>query len=570
MYKNTKSYEAAAGETVEYLLVTSGNGGRSMISEQFELLLLMCLLLIAALDWRGGQVVLALPAQMPPPNVDVFHKSDKEIEYNTGRNHVSHTNRHTINHVKNGKHKHSEHSTASSSSFNDNNFYATRELEKNVSNILDFLIASHDRRIRPNYGGPPTEVNVTALVITISAVSEVSMDYTVDLYLRQFWRDPRLAFDTLDRDQSVDSSLTVGIDMVKSIWVPDTFFPNEKKSFFHETTSHNSFLRIDNHGNVIRSIRLTVTANCPMNLHTFPLDVQVCALEIESYGYSTNDIIYHWHPTNPVTIDENVHLAHFSIGDHYHIERMISLSTGNYSRLTAYFTFKRNIGFYLIQIYFPSSLIVVISWVSFFLNREATQARVAIGVTTVLTQTTLMTSTNASLPKVSYVNLLEYATVGFLMKRQRYRTFSSNPRTSNTICYYELDEGSPNTVRLSPQQQASQAAAAATQHSQQQIQLQNKPRRFSRRSISTNGGTEQVVPLLSVSSPNQSPNRMSILIPAESMGALNGSASCYSASANWYICRIRASQVDLFSRVAFPVFFLVFHIVYWTVYVYLI
>uniref|UniRef100_A0A183CS46 Neur_chan_LBD domain-containing protein n=1 Tax=Globodera pallida TaxID=36090 RepID=A0A183CS46_GLOPA len=149
--------------------------------------------------------------------------------------------------------------------------------------------------------------------------------------------------------------------MVKSIWTPDTFFPNEKKSYFHETTSHNSFLRIDSNGNVIRSIRLTVTANCPMGLHTFPLDVQVCALEIESYGYSTSDIIYHWHPNKPVTIDDDVHLAHFTIGGHYQVERTISLSTGNYSRLTAYFTFKRNLGFYLIQIYFPSSLIVVIS-----------------------------------------------------------------------------------------------------------------------------------------------------------------------------------------------------------------
>lgn len=53
--------------------------------------------------------------------------------------------------------------------------------------------------------------------------------------------------------------------------------------------------------------------------------------------------------------------------------------SGAYSRLTAGFVFKRNIGFYLIQIYLPSSLIVVISWVSFWLNREATQARVCIG-----------------------------------------------------------------------------------------------------------------------------------------------------------------------------------------------
>lgn len=80
--------------------------------------------------------------------------------------------------------------------------------------------------------GPATEVNVTAHIITISAVSEVSMDYTLDFYLRQFWHDKRLAFDSLNSDGS-RSSLTVGIDMVKSIWVPDTFFPVSGGWFFN-------------------------------------------------------------------------------------------------------------------------------------------------------------------------------------------------------------------------------------------------------------------------------------------------------------------------------------------------
>ena len=108
-------------------------------------------------------------------------------------------------------------------------------------------------------------------------------------------------------------------------------------------------------------------------------------------------------------------------------------------------------GYYLIQIYIPASLIVIISWVSFWLHRvcrtslsfpdifkiifrqNATPARVQLGVTTVLTMTTLMSSTNAALPKISYVksidvflgtcfimvfaSLLEYATVGYMGKR---------------------------------------------------------------------------------------------------------------------------------------------------------
>ena len=64
-------------------------------------------------------------------------------------------------------------------------------------------------------------------------------------------------------------------------------------------------------------------------------------------------------------------------------------------------------GYYLIQIYIPSSLIVIISWVSFWLNRGAAPARVGLGVTTVLTMTTLMASVNAALPKISYMKSID-------------------------------------------------------------------------------------------------------------------------------------------------------------------
>ena len=45
-------------------------------------------------------------------------------------------------------------------------------------------------------------------------------------------------------------------------------------------------------------------------------------------------------------------------------------------------------GYYIIQVYVPSSLIVVMSWVSFYLDRSSAPARVGLGVTTVLTVNT--------------------------------------------------------------------------------------------------------------------------------------------------------------------------------------
>lgn len=57
-------------------------------------------------------------------------------------------------------------------------------------------------------------------------------------------------------------------------------------------------------------------------------------------------------------------------------------------------------GYYLIQMYIPSLLIVILSWVSFWINMDAAPARVGLGITTVLTMTTQSSGSRASLPKV--------------------------------------------------------------------------------------------------------------------------------------------------------------------------
>ncbi|XP_064076291.1 gamma-aminobutyric acid receptor subunit beta-like [Vanessa tameamea] len=304
----------------------------------------------------------------------------------------------------------------------------------NISAILDSLSIHYDKRVRPNYGGPPVEVGVTMHVLSISSVSEVLMDFTLDFYFRQFWTDPRLAYKKIPGVET----LSVGSEFIKDIWVPDTFFVNEKQSYFHTATTSNEFIRIHYSGSITRSIRLTITASCPMDLQYFPMDHQLCHIEIESFGYTMRDIRYKWNEgPNSVSVSTDLSLPQFKVLGHRQRTMEISLTTGNYSRLACEIQFVRSMGYYLIQIYIPSGLIVIISWVSFWLNRNATPARVALGVTTVLTMTTLMSSTNAALPKISYVksidvylgacfvmvfaSFLEYATVGYMAKRIQMR-----------------------------------------------------------------------------------------------------------------------------------------------------
>ncbi|KRY20429.1 Gamma-aminobutyric acid receptor subunit beta, partial [Trichinella patagoniensis] len=374
------------------------------------------------------------------------------------------------------------------------------------------------------------------------------MNITVGCYHEQF------------RKLGAKEELTVGWEYTKDIWVPDTFFPNEKKSYMHTATTHNSFLRIKGSGEVLTSQRLTVTASCPMLLHLFPLDSQECTLEIESYGYSEADTKYRWLENKTVTMDEN---------------RTITLSTGNYSRLHVKFVFVRNIGFYMMQIYIPSMLIVIISWVSFWIHRDASPARVALGVTTVLTMTTLMTTTNASLPKVSYIkaidiylgtcfvmvfaSLIEYAAVSYLNKKVKMK--QERRKQQQTVQHMPPPLSSSGILSSADPMMASFVSSGSaprssfypyTSSAKNRAQYRPNAKRFANADMSPSLSMSQLecdcdmnqirpVPMRIVSRPKLRRHMLHHVTP---------------------------SSIDKYSRIMFPLFFLFFNAVYWISYGY--
>ncbi|KAG7187763.1 hypothetical protein KM043_016805 [Ampulex compressa] len=426
----------------------------------------------------------------------------------------------------------------------------------NISAILDSFSISYDKRVRPNYGGPPVEVGVTMYVLSISSLSEVKMDFTLDFYFRQFWTDPRLAF----KQRKEVETLSVGSEFIKNIWVPDTFFVNEKQSYFHIATTSNEFIRIHHSGSITRSIRLTITASCPMNLQYFPMDRQLCHIEIESFGYTMRDIRYKWNEgPNSVGVSNEVSLPQFKVLGHRQRAMEISLTTGNYSRLACEIQFVRSMGYYLIQIYIPSGLIVIISWVSFWLNRNATPARVALGVTTVLTMTTLMSSTNAALPKISYVksidvylgtcfvmvfaSLLEYATVGYMAKRIQMRK-NRFQKIAESMKAARENPGPPGV----PGDHGDHAPKQTWSRVVQEVRFKvHDPKAHSK------GGTLENT-INGRADEEAAPAPQHLIHPGKDISKLYG---------------ITPSDIDKYSRIVFPVCFVCFNLMYWIIYLHI-
>lgn len=64
-------------------------------------------------------------------------------------------------------------------------------------------------------------------------------------------------------------------------------------------------------------------------------------------------------------------------------------------------------GFYLMDYFLPSMMIVAISWVSFWLQADQSPPRIMLGTSTMLTFITLASAQGKTLPKVSYIKVSE-------------------------------------------------------------------------------------------------------------------------------------------------------------------
>ena len=84
--------------------------------------------------------------------------------------------------------------------------------------------------------------------------------------------------------------------------------------------------------------------------------------------------------------------------------------SGAFACVFAEFHFDRKFEYYLLQTYFPSMLVVMLSWVSFWIDPAAVPARISLGLLTVLTMTTQTSVLNSRLPRFIHKIILFFFT----------------------------------------------------------------------------------------------------------------------------------------------------------------
>lgn len=87
------------------------------------------------------------------------------------------------------------------------------------------------------------------LIFSLLFLHPSRQDYTLTMYFQQYWRDKRLAY------SGIPLNLTLDNRVADQLWVPDTYFLNDKKSFVHGVTVKNRMIRLHPDGTVLYGLR---------------------------------------------------------------------------------------------------------------------------------------------------------------------------------------------------------------------------------------------------------------------------------------------------------------------------
>ncbi|PAV64686.1 hypothetical protein WR25_17879 [Diploscapter pachys] len=307
----------------------------------------------------------------------------------------------------------------------------------NDTEIMDYLLVENNSTYQKNrLPTTPVEVRIEIWVQEVTSLSEMTQDFEIDLYMNEYWTDPRLSYDFLSPCQR---NLSFDWIVMQDIWTPNTCFINSKHAQLHSSPFTNVFLMVFPNGSIWSNWRIKSTGPCKMNISKFPMDDIECQLIFESYNYNNREVKMRWN-SNPYLQFKNISLPEFDMKSLKLSRETREYAAGYWDELKATFYFRRRYQWYLLQGYIPTYMTVFISWISFYLGAKAIPARTMICVNALLAMNFQFGNIMRNLPRSSdlkaidiwmisgmlfvFASLVELAVVGWFMQEEAKPSFS--------------------------------------------------------------------------------------------------------------------------------------------------
>ncbi|WP_447637325.1 hypothetical protein [Flavobacterium microcysteis] len=251
----------------------------------------------------------------------------------------------------------------------------------------------------------PIEVAVSIHLNKIYDINSVNQTYMIDGYLVLAWHDPNLEKKYCQKN---DNKLVYeNKAFPKDILVPSFEFIN----ILGDREIINRRLIVNSDKNLIYNERFHGRFTTPMDFHKYPNDKQCFTIQLESFSMEKEDLVFVSPQLFPKVLDPS-YMEEWNILEKkdYVNEMMYNHLSANkkgesFSRCNFEIFAQRKIEYYLWKVFLPIGLLVVASWLVFWVKDFANQLNISF--TLMLTMVTFNFFTSSLLPTLPYNTFIE-------------------------------------------------------------------------------------------------------------------------------------------------------------------
>lgn len=273
---------------------------------------------------------------------------------------------------------------------------------------------SHAVSVFPPSLTESTLVDLGLFIIDISQVDAVENTFKIQGLLDLVWCDPRLAFDAAAAGGSEKIYLEQNaLRETTEIWWPDPDFVNQTEPREIE----NVVLVVRADGTVDYQEQFVTTLKSRFDLRRFPFDRQRLSVEIESFVWTAHVMRFH-EEAQKIGFDEEFEIPEWHVRSVHSsvVSRQEVRDRDVFSEFLLEIELQRHPGYYIWKLILPLALLVVASWVVFWLTDWLVNRRLGLAFRGVLIVVAFQFVIAGDLPKVSYLTFMDsFLMLSFLM-----------------------------------------------------------------------------------------------------------------------------------------------------------
>ncbi len=238
------------------------------------------------------------------------------------------------------------------------------------------------------------DVEVKLYVIDIDGIDSVSQSFVANLTLVLRWHDPSLAHEGLD---------SINLDL-KEIWYPSVQILNQQRL----VNTFPQSVEVHPDGEAVYRQRVWGSFSQPLKLREFPFDTQRLEIMLGNISFGSQKI--RLKPSPGSGIAENLSIPDWEImqwdfaAEDLRLDNESSLIPGMVFSMEV----KRYTNFFKFKVILPLILIVMMSWMVFWIDPSLISSQISVAVTAMLTMIAYRFALAGMLPRLPFLTTMDF------------------------------------------------------------------------------------------------------------------------------------------------------------------